>query len=277
MEQIAGEEASVQSIYPPGVDAHTYEPTSKELTSLANGDAFFYLGAGMEAFAETAANALEGQDISFIEIGAVREDLFRRVEHGHGDDEHGNEEAHEHEDEHHDHGNLDPHIALDPQRMIGMGEIVTEKLIALKPESEAQFTTNFEQLKEKLTTLDQQFQTVLEKKKNKQIIVTHAAYGYWEERYGIEQISISGLSSSDEPSQKELTAIAKRAKEENLHYVIFEQNSSNKVASIIQDYIGAEKLSLHNVEVLTEEDIANGEDYLSIMEKNLEVLDRATN
>nr|WP_307479900.1 zinc ABC transporter substrate-binding protein [Cytobacillus purgationiresistens] len=36
------------------------------------------------------------------------------------------------------------------------------------------------------------------------MIVPHAAFGYWEERYGVKQIAISGLSSEEEPSQKEL-------------------------------------------------------------------------
>src|SRR5690625_3714254 len=44
IEQITGDEATVRStvrsIYPPGVDAHTYEPTTKEVTAIANADAF---------------------------------------------------------------------------------------------------------------------------------------------------------------------------------------------------------------------------------------------
>src|SRR5699024_11730490 len=103
-----------------------------------------------------------------------------------------------------------------------------------------------------------------------------AAYDYWELECGIEEIVRSGNSSSDETSQKELTKIAEIAKENDLQYVVFEKNNSNKVASIIQEDIGADKLEIHNLEVLSDEDIANNEDYLTLMKHNLEVLDQAT-
>lgn len=261
-EEITGDNATVKSIYPPGVDAHTYEPTSKEITELAKGNAFIYLGAGMESFAETAADALKSQDILFIEIGE-HDHLFTEDEHKH--DDHG-----------HDHGDHDPHIWLDPLRMIEIGEIVKDELVTLNPEKEGEYVENFKALKEDLTTLDEEFTEILETKENKQLLVSHAAYGYWEERYGIEQIPISGLSSSDEPSQKDLAEIARLAEKEELNYVIFEQTGSNRLASIIQEYIHADKLTIHNLEVLTEDNIAENENYLSLMKKNLEVLDQAT-
>lgn len=261
-EEITGDNATVKSIYPPGVDAHTYEPTSKEITELAKGNAFIYLGAGMESFAETAADALKSQDILFIEIGE-HDHLFTEDEHKH--DDHG-----------HDHGDHDPHIWLDPLRMIEIGEIVKDELVTLNPEKEGEYVENFKALKEDLTTLDEEFTETLETKENKQLLVSHAAYGYWEERYGIEQIPISGLSSSDEPSQKDLAEIARLAEKEELNYVIFEQTGSNRLASIIQEYIHADRLTIHNLEVLTEDNIAENENYLSLMKKNLEVLDQAT-
>src|SRR5699024_4138472 len=115
-EQIAGDKAIVESIYPPGVDAHTYEPSSREITKLANGDALYYLGAGMESFAETTANALASQDIAFIELGNHKS-LFSSSQ---------TQDRHEQLD-------LDPHIWLDPLRMIEMGNIIKESLIELSP------------------------------------------------------------------------------------------------------------------------------------------------
>ena len=52
----------------------------------------------------------------------------------------------------------------------------------------------------------------------------------------------------------------KEAKELDVQYVIFEQNSSNKITKIIQEYIGAKALSIHNLEMLPDEDIKNNED-----------------
>ncbi|SDQ27606.1 metal ABC transporter solute-binding protein, Zn/Mn family [Virgibacillus salinus] len=261
VERIGSETVNIKSIYPPGVDAHTYEPTSKEMTTIADGDAFIYLGAGMEGFAETAASALDSQDIRLIEIGS-QEELFHQ-------DANNNTE--------HDHSDRNPHIWLDPKRMLKMSSYIKGKLIEMDPENKQAYTKNFNDLKEDLLALDKRFEETLQPKVKKEILVSHAAYGYWEERYDIEQIAISGLSSSDEPSQKELTEIIDLAEEKKLNYVIFEQSGSDKVSKIIQDQIGAEALYIHNLSVLNEEDIENEADYLSLMNKNLEVLDKATN
>lgn len=262
VEEIGGNTIQVETIYPPGVDAHTYEPTSKEITGLAKADAFVYLGAGMEGFADKAASALEKQNVDLIEIGA-NESLFAHTKDTEDNQEH--------------HSDVDPHIWLDPLRMNEMADILLAELISLAPENEAKFKENLRVFKEKMIKLDENFATTLKTKVSKPVLVTHAAYGYWERSYDIEQLSISGLSTSDEPSQKRLAEIARLAKKLEINYVIYGQNDANQTAEIIQEYIGAEKLQLHNLEVLTEEDLANDANYLSLMEDNLSVLDEATN
>lgn len=264
VERIGGEAVTVETVYPPGVDAHTYEPTSKEMTTIAKSDAFIYLGAGMEGFAESAADALESQDTKLIELGQ-HEELFHT------------EGLHQHEhDDGHDHGDRDPHIWIDPLRMIEMSQLIKDELIELNPDDEGLYNDNFQALKADLLSLDEKYTKTLDAKTNKQILVSHAAFGYWEERYDIEQLSINGLSSSSEPSQKELTKIIDQAKKYNLKYIIFEQNSSNRVSEIIQTQIGAKTLIIHNLAVLTEDDISNKEDYISLMNYNLDILDKAT-
>ena len=47
-------------------------------------------------------------------------------------------------------------------------------------------------------------------RKTKEILVSHLAYGYWEQRYGLKQIPIAGISASDEPSQKHLLTLQKQ-------------------------------------------------------------------
>src|SRR5699024_3618915 len=103
-----------------GVDAHTYEPTTRQLTYIANSDLFIYIGAGMESFAERTEEALHLEKTNFLEIGKD-ETIFRENEDDH---------EHEHDGHHHD---LDPHIWFDPLRMIQMGEMIKDELIQLAP------------------------------------------------------------------------------------------------------------------------------------------------
>ena len=65
------------------------------------------------------------------------------------------------------------------------------------------------------------------------------------------------------------------AEEHDIHYVLFEQNVSSNLAEIIKNEIGAESLTVHNLSVLTGDDIANNKDYFSLMEANLKTLKTA--
>ncbi len=289
-QQIAGDLAEVSTILPPGTDPHTYEPTTKEMIKIAEADAFIYNGAGLESYAKTIADTVKPEGVQILEASKG----IKLEEHVHDHGENSNskekdthaEEEHSHEEEKershageghggHTHGNQDPHIWLDPIRSIQLAEHIKNTLISIQPESKEQFTENFNQLKNKLVELDQQFHKQLESKPKDKIIVSHAAYGYWEHAYGIEQVAVSGLTPTSEPSQKELEEIIETAEEFQLDYVLFEQNVTPKVAKVVQSEIGAATLRIHNLSVLTEEDIQANEDYFSLMKQNLEVLSKA--
>ncbi|WP_045518168.1 metal ABC transporter solute-binding protein, Zn/Mn family [Neobacillus niacini] len=281
--KIGGEFVEVQSIYPPNVDAHSYEPSTKDMTTLADSDLFIYTGAGIEGFAEKATEALKKEEVHILKA-AEGIDL---IESSHSDEHHEDENGQSEEDEHaeseshaeegHDHGDLDPHVWLDPVLSIDLANNIKNSLSELMPEHATEFETNFKQLKNELEKLDQEFKTTIESSKTKNLLVSHAAYGYWEKRYGIETIAITGLSPTQEPTQKELQAIIEESTEHNIHYVIFEQNVSPKIAKIIQEEIGAKSLSLHNLEAVTEENIKQKDDYFSIMRKNLETIKKVLN
>ena len=228
-----------------------------------------YIGHNLEGFVTKAEPILEGE-------GVVKAAIGERIDLDHAASVDEEEHDHDHEeDSSHQHGDVDPHIWLDPALMAEMGEQVTQELAALKPDQKAYFEENNKQLEAKLTELDTAFKETIDRSPKNEIIVSHAAYGYWENRYGIEQIAVSGLSSSSEPSQKQLTNIMKTAKEHHLKYVLTEQNVSSKLTETIQKELGAEALQLHNLSVLTENDEKNGEDYFSLMEENRKTLEKA--
>ena len=110
---------------------------------------------------------------------------------------------------------------------------------------------------------------------SKTFFVSHAAFGYIADTYGLEQVAIAGLNSQSEPSQKQLASLVAQAKEQDVKYVLFEQNVSSKLTDVIRKEIGAESLMLHNLGVLTTDDVKNKEDYFSLMEHNIETLKKA--
>ncbi|MCH1625427.1 metal ABC transporter substrate-binding protein [Ferdinandcohnia quinoae] len=267
--KIGGDHVFVESVYPPGSDAHSFEPTPKEMTEIADADAFIYTGVGVEGFVTTAQKTLKNEKVKLIEAG-------KNIEYHHSDE---GDHAHEDEDnhDHHKHGDIDPHVWLDPVLSITLAENIKEALSDLHPEFKDEFEQNFQSLKIDLEKLDQEFKQIVDRSKTKEILVAHAAYGYWEERYGIEQNSITGLSPSEEPSQKELKEIIEWSKEHEINYVIFEKNVTSKIAKVIQNEIGVKSLTLHNLESITEKETKNNEDYFSLMRKNSETLKKALN
>lgn len=268
--QIGGDYVNVSSIYPPGANEHTFEPTQKDMIALADADVFFYIGLGLESFVENAKKSLANERVIFVPVAEKIDEQKLQTSVGHSHEEH------EHEHDHH-HGDVDPHVWLSPTISKDIALTIKNELVNLLPEQENTFNTNYERLIKRLEELDQQYKDLASQASSKTFFVSHAAFGYIAGNYGLTQIPVAGLNSQSEPSQKELAEIVALAKKHQIKYILFEQNVSSKLASVIQEEIGAESLILHNLSVLTEDDIKNNEDYFTLMEKNLKTLEKALN
>ena len=264
-ERIGGKFVTINTIYPPGADEHTFEPSQKDMIKLADSDLFFYIGLGLEGFVEKAKESLKNENVSMI---PVADNLILEPAEEH-------EEHDEHEDE--GHGDFNPHVWLDPIYSKEMAAVIRDSLVEKMPENKEIFNQNYQQLSNELDQLHSEFESTIQDAKHRNILVTHAAFSYWEQRYGIEQISISGLSTTNEPTQRELEEIITLADEQGLHYILFEQNVQSKLAEIVQKEIGARALPVHNLGVLTKENIKDKETYFTLMKLNLESLKKALN
>ena len=198
---------------------------------------------------------------------------MRCLDEGHNDEDH--EEDAMMRTEGHDHGGVDPHVWISPLLSVELATSIKDALIESKPEMKDEFEKNFEQLNVELVELDSKFKEMASNAPSKTFFVSHASFGYLADSYGLEQVAIAGLNSQSEPSQKQLAQIVKEAKDQNIHYVLFEQNVSSKLTDVVRKEIGAESLMLHNLGVLTVDDVKNNEDYFSLMEQNIETLKKA--
>ncbi len=264
-ERIGGKYVNVNTIYPPGADEHTFEPSQKDMIKLADSDLFFYIGLGLEGFVESAKESLKNENVTLI---PTAEDLILDPV-----------EEHEDHDDHEDHGEGDfnPHVWLDPIYSKEMAAVIRESLIEKMPQNKETFNQNYQKLADELDKLNKEFESTIQNAKHKDILVTHAAFSYWEQRYGLEEISISGLSTTNEPTQRELEKIISMADKQGLHYILFEQNVKSKLAEIVQKEIGAKALPVHNLGILTKENIKDKETYFTLMEQNLASLKTALN
>ena len=278
-ERIGGDHVDVNSIYPTGADEHTFEPTQKDMMALADSDLFFYIGLGLEGFVDNAENTMKNEHVTMIATAeAIPDEL---LDEGHSDeDDETLDKGHSDEDdeqghEGHDHGGIDPHVWISPLLSVELAASIKDALIASKPEMKDEFEKNYDQLKAELVDLDSKFKVMASNVPSKTFFVSHASFGYLADSYELEQVAIAGLNSQSEPSQKQLAQIVKDAKDHNIPYILFEQNVSSKLTDVVRKEIGAESLMLHNLGVLTVDDVKNNEDYFSLMEQNIETLNKA--
>lgn len=283
-ERIGGDYVNVSSIYPPGSNEHTFEPTQTDMIKLADSDLFLYIGLGLEGFVENAKSSLANEQVKFVAVGDnIPEDklnlstghTFEEAisEHAHEHDEH----SHDHEEHDHEHGEFDPHVWLSPSLSQDLALSIKDELVNAMPEQEQLFNENYDTLVAELQSLNKVFEQLVSEASSKTFFVSHSSFGYIAGEYGLIQVPIAGLNSQSEPSQKELIEIVDLAEDLNVKYILFEQNISSNLTSVIQNEIGAEALTLHNLSVLTEEDIAQNETYFTLMERNIETFRTALN
>ena len=283
-QRIGGENVQVKSIYPAGSNEHSFDPTQKDMMALADADLFFYIGLGLEGFVDNAKKTLANEDVTMIATAdaVTDEDLAVSEVHedDHAEEEEKSEEEHTEDEEgheDHDHGEIDPHLWISPQLSVHLATSIKDSLIKKDPNNEEIYTKNYDALVNDLKQLDTDYKEMAEASSNKTFFVSHAAFGYLAQTYGLEQVAVAGLNSQDEPSQKELTEIVKLAKSMDIKTILFEQNVSSNLTKVIQNEIGAEALTMHNLGVLTPQDIDNNEDYFTLMEQNLKTLSQALN
>ena len=253
-EQIAGDKADVVNITPAGAEPHDYEPTAQDIAQIENSKLLVLDGTGLEAWGNNIKQNLNPKNTTVLIVGdgiidqKVMED---------GQDV------------------IDPHIWLSPPLVKQITDKITQALIQIDPANSNYYQTNANSLKAKLDNLDVEYKQGLSNCAEKNIITSHAAFGYLATTYGLNQVSIAGLSPDAEPSPQQLADITKFAKANNVKFIFFESLVSPKLSDTIANEIGAKTLVLNPIEGLTNDEISQGKNYFTEMQNNLSNLKTA--
>ncbi|PQP82190.1 ABC transporter substrate-binding protein [Paenibacillus sp. PCH8] len=275
---IGGEDANVINLLPTGVEPHDWTPKSQDIVNTSKAQLFFYNGAGLEGWVPNFLKSLNSD--TKVKSVAVSEGV--KLLTAEGDDGHGHGEEHEdeHTDDHADEGtseevadhHIDPHTWVSPKSAMIMAENIKNSLVEADPDHKTGYEQRYQELRTKLETLDQRFVDELATVPNKEIVVSHQAFGYLARDYGLTQHAIMGLSPDAEPTGQDIVKLAKLVKDEGIKYIFFEELVSDKLAKTLASEAGVETMVLNPVEGLTQEQATNGDDYFTLMEKNLQNL-----
>lgn len=257
-EKIGGDRTDITCMVPAGTEPHDWEPSTTDITGLERADVFIYNGAGMEHWAEDVTESLENKKLLVVEASQ-------------GVKLHA-EEAHDHEGHSHSHGGYDPHVWLDPNNAKLEMENIKNAFVQADPDNGTYYEANYDKWAKAAEELDRKYREALADFAGRQVVTAHEAYGYLCSAYGLEQVGIDGLSPDQEPNPKRMADIIDFVRENQIRAVFFEELSGSKTAETVAVETGIRLLALSPLEGLSGEELEAGEDYFSVMEKNLEQL-----
>lgn len=266
-ERIGGDTIELVTLTSPGVDPHDLELSPRDVGTVGSADLVLY-ASGMQAAVDAA---VEQQNPDHVVDAAVAAGLVTLVDHHDDDQDHDDQhDGTESVDDGHDHGEVDPHFWLDPNRYADVAQAVSDELSAVDPANAASYQANVEELIDQLTDLDEGYRTGLESCEYTEVITTHAAFGYLTDRYGLVQIPMTGISPESEPSPGRMAQITRQVDELGVPTIYSEIIAGTQIADTIANETGVNVVQLDPIEGLS--DASPGEDYLEIMEANLEAL-----
>ena len=297
---IGGDKISVRNIIPAGAEPHDWEPSPQDIAEITKADVLILSGSGMEPWADKVLGAIDQSKVTVI-YASQNIELIEPIPNEHADDsgqhedehhadthqedthlaeEHNHDQDANQEDNHqkktgkhdHDHSGKDPHIWLDPLNAKTIVDNILAGLVKIDEKNKATYEYNAEAYKKELDKLHEEYQTGLANAKLKEFVTSHAAFGYLAKRYNLIQVPVRGLTVESEPSPADMANIVKLAQEKNIKYIFFEALVSPKVSEAIASELKGQTLVLDPLESLSDQDIAAGKDYLSVMRENLKNL-----
>jgi zinc transport system substrate-binding protein len=250
-ERIGGECVDVTNLTPPGIEPHDIELSPDAVESIATADVVLYLGGGFQPAIEDAVRDASGEAVDLLDVVSTTPAQGEVAAEG---------------------LIVDPHVWLDPGRFTSIAEATVDAIDRTGAASSCDVAGAAAALRTDLETLDDDIRTGLARCERDLIVTNHAAFGYLASAYGLRQEAIAGLEPETEPSARRLASLIELVKREGVTTILTEELVSPDVAETLAGEAGVDTAVLYTIERLTDEESAAGEDYLSLMRKNLETL-----
>ncbi|MBU1319651.1 MAG: zinc ABC transporter substrate-binding protein [candidate division Zixibacteria bacterium] len=232
VDKIGGATVEVNVLVGPGQSPETYEPTPKQMVHLSRSDILFTVGLPFE-------RALIGKitemmpHLRIVETQAnTPKELRSQI---------GSHSYHDFDDPH-DHGDLDPHIWLDPSLVKIQSRSICDALVEAMPDKREFLEANYDAFVKELDSVDAEVSRILESVRGRELFVFHPAFGHFARAYGLKQIAIE--QDGKEPGAGELAKLVERAETDGVSVIFVQQQFSTAAASAVAEAIGAKVVTL---------------------------------
>ena len=237
-----GNNVTIETIVPAGVDVHTFEPSPADAQKLAGADLIVMNGLGLDEWALSLLEAAGKSEEDVLELaeGIDESNAWVYLEGEEHDEEEGEEHSEE-EGEEHGHGGTDPHIWLDPKGAAIYVNRIAARVAAELPERAAAIESARDAGLAEIATLDEELRvgfTAVEASARK-IVTFHDAFGYFARAYEIEIVGVAVEAPGQEPSAKEIAALIDAIKAAGVTSVFSEAQFPSKVLDQVAAETGA--------------------------------------
>ncbi len=233
-QEVGGDKVNVTGVVQAGMDPHDFSPTTGDVKVISKARVVLLSGYGMEAAYLTKLEKSVGPGPEFVAIGPYIKPLLIEPR---GHDDHGHSHSHGHGEE----KMPDPHWWHSIQNVQIATDAVRDAFIAADPANKAAYVANAAAYNRKLTALAQWAKLEIAKlpRDRRALVTSHDAFGYFARDYGFKVYPISGISTEDQPSSKNVRAIISEIKKEGVKAVFLENIENPKVLTEITRETGA--------------------------------------
>lgn len=235
---IGGDDIDLYNVVPTGTEPHDFEPTAADMAKLSKADVFIYNGMGIDEWAEKVADTLP-ENVS----------ILRTTEEISTD-------------------GSDPHVWLSLKNAKAQLEAVSGALSEADSANAQKYAERLTEYFEKIDALETEYKNA--GLSGKKLFVTHGAYGYLCDDFGMEQVALEGISGDSDPSPAQMAKIVDEIKAEGAKCIFYDPLEGDKMANAVAKEAGIEALPLYTFEGDSED-----RDYITIMQTNLEQLKKS--
>lgn len=195
---VGGDRVVVSCLLPPGIDIHAFDPTPATVRTLVEADLLVINGYGLEAALDPI---LENADYDGPVVVAASAARLIEVETGQSD--HGTGEHP------HNHGPIDPHAWHDLRNAVTYVEVIRDALIRINPEATNTYLRLADLYIRELRNLDTWARRLLLPlpENRRAILISHQGLEYFGQAYGLDIVTVVGLSPYQDPDARQIGRI----------------------------------------------------------------------
>ena len=263
--QLVGERGEVTLLLPPGSEAHSYEPSPKDIIEIQNCDLFIYVGGVSDAWVSDVLESVGGEVRTVTLMDCVELLEEEHVE--------GMEDEHEHEGE----IEYDEHVWTSPRNAELICEKIAAALCEVDPEGAEEYGTALESYCAQLDELDAAFTEVVENGVRDTVVFgDRFPLLYFAKAYGLNYYAAwPGCADEAEPSAATVTFLIDKVKAEGIPVVFHIELSNEDMADTICNETGAKKMLFSACHNVTRAQFDAGVTYLELMWQNVDALREA--